>query len=141
VSEGRGIDLRELVAALKHDLGKYVAWRSANLDEAAWTGPLPAELVEALRADVLRTRGEEPAWDVWRRLTAALPRPLPEPELVAVERAVEVLRANEAALRDHDTRALTAARGEIRAAQQRIREELRELQRRLAAAASDEGEV
>jgi hypothetical protein len=130
------IELRELVAALKHDLGKYVAWRSANLDEAAWSGPIRSDLVEALRADLLRTRGDEPAGEVWRRLTAALTRPLEHAELVAVERAVETLRGCEVALRSDDTSALARARADIRAAQRRIRDELRDLQRRLAASAS-----
>ena len=44
------------IAALKHDLGKYVAWMSANLDEACWRGPVRDELIDALSRDLLRTR-------------------------------------------------------------------------------------
>jgi hypothetical protein len=128
---GEEIELRELVASLKHDLGKSVAWRSANLDEAAWTGPVTDELVEALRADILRTRGDDPAWAVWRRLSAPLPRPFAEPELAEVERAIERLRTHEAALREADRVVLARARADIREAQRTIREALRGLQRRL----------
>ena len=42
---------RERAAALKHDLGKYVAWRSANLPESAWSGELDATTRDALQAD------------------------------------------------------------------------------------------
>lgn len=126
--------MRERAAALKHDLGKYVAWRSANLDEAAWTGPVTDELLEALRADVLRTRsgrgGNETAWDVWLRLTTDLPRPLQDPELAVVEAAVEQLREHEVALRQGDVAALVGGRSAIRAAQQRIRAALRDFHRR-----------
>ena len=45
-------DLRERAAALKHDLGKYVAWTSANLEDDVWDGPVRPELVDALRRDV-----------------------------------------------------------------------------------------
>lgn len=125
----------ERAAALKHDLGKYVAWRSANLDEGAWTGPVTTELVDALRADLLTTRAagdrSECAWEVWARLTSDLSRPLEEPELVRVEQAVERLRAFETALRERDHAALATGRQQIRSAQMDIREALRGFHRRL----------
>jgi hypothetical protein len=128
--------MRERVAALKHDLGKYVAWTSANLDEEAWTGPVGDTLLEALRGDLLETRkredGAEAAWDVWVRLTDDLPRPLDIEELAAVERAVATLRAAAPALRAGDHGALAEIRGDVREAQLRIRQELSALNRRLA---------
>jgi hypothetical protein len=133
--------MRERAAALKHDLGKYVAWRSVNLGEDAWTGPLTDDLVDALRADLLATRSagdrHESAWQVWARLSADLPRPLPEPELVVVERAVEDLRGFEQALREGDRETLTAGRETIRAAQARIREALRDFHRRMMRAQTE----
>ena len=129
--------LREVVAALKHDLGKYVAWRSANLEDSVWEGEVTDEWVDALRADLLTTRttrdgAEETAWDVWVRLAGELERPL-EAELASVEQAVTALRESLAPLRAGDRKALAAMRGTIREAQGTIRAELRALQRRLAA--------
>jgi hypothetical protein len=124
------VDMRERVAALKHDLAKYVAWRSANFDDAAWSGPLTDDFAQALQADVLRTRGDDPAWVVWQRWAAELPAPSGEPELVAVAEAVAELEALEPALRAGGD-ALARARPTIRAAQQRIRSELAGLHRRL----------
>jgi len=124
-------ELAEWVAALKHDLAKYVAWRSANYPDAAWDEPMSDEFAAALREDVLRTKGASSAWQVWDRAAAGLRGPLPHPELVAVAGAVEVLRGHESALRGPDP-ALAAARGEIRDAQQTIRSQLRDLHRRLA---------
>ncbi|MEM9461082.1 MAG: hypothetical protein AAGF11_43360 [Myxococcota bacterium] len=128
--------MRERVAALKHDLGKYVAWQSANFDDDAWTGEMSVTLADALRADVLRTReraeGNQAAWEVWAAHTEDLPRPLAEPELRVVEAAVQVLRSYENALRAEQLDALGAARPAIRKAQQDIRAALRDLHRRLA---------
>ena len=131
--------LRELVGALKHDLGKYVAWISANLEPGVWDGPATVELLDALVSDVLETRrrpgGVEAAWEVWARLRAeisALPGdPLAEPELVRVAAAVERLRLAQSALRERDLEALTCHRASIRGAQTEIRTALRELHRRL----------
>lgn len=132
---GEELSLRERVAALKHDLGKYVAWTSANLEEDQWTGPVEAGLVDALRGDVLETRKHggkvEAAWDVWERLTADLDRPLEVPELAAVDEAVSSLRGAESALRSRDVGALEDLRGDIRDAQQLIRQQLSSLHRRL----------
>ena len=125
-------DLRERVAAIKHDLAKYVAWRTANFDDGAWEGPLTADFIEAVQADVLRTRGDDPAWVVWDRWTEALGGTLPEPELRDVADAVDVLRGVEAAVRSGGDD-LAAARPQIRAAQARIRSALRDLHRKLAA--------
>ncbi len=127
--------MRERAAALKHDLGKYVAWQSANFDDDAWNGPMPEELADALRSDVLRTRqrsdGDLAAWDVWVSHTEDLPTPLPEPELQVVDAAIATLRSHEAALRADDPSALAQARPEIRRAQQDIRAALRDLHRRM----------
>jgi hypothetical protein len=127
-------ELLEQVAALKHDLGKYVAWTSANLDDALWDGPLGEDLISALRADLLETRkhGErrEAAWDVWRSYESALPRPL-EPELEAVASAVAELERVGAALVAEDRQAIADARPRIRSAQQSIRRQLLDLHRRL----------
>lgn len=128
-------DLIEIVAALKHDLGKYSSWMSANLSDEEWGGPLSDALVDALRRDLLRTRTRrdgtpESAWGVWDRLRLELPSPLPAPELEAVEAAVEVLRGAERALRE-DREALSALRPSLRGAQREVRGELLRLHRRL----------
>lgn len=126
------------VAVLKHDLGKYVAWMSANLDDGYWTGPVRDELIDALSRDLLRTRTPqegppEPAWAVWDRLSAGLPTPWTAPELARVHEAVAVLRGAEPALRARDRVALAAVRGDLRAAQRTIRTALQQLHRRLQA--------
>jgi hypothetical protein len=130
-------DLLEQVAALKHDLGKYVAWTSANLDDAVWEGPTPQridELVAALRADLLETRKHgdhcESAWEVWRAHLSQLPQPL-EPELEAVAHAVAELERVGPALASGDVEMIIRERGSIRAAQQDIRQQLLNLHRRL----------
>jgi hypothetical protein len=127
-------DLLEQVAALKHDLGKYVAWTSANLDDALWDGPVAEELLTALRADLLETRKHgdrsEAAWEIWQAHVDSLPRPL-EPELVAVATAVAELERVGAALIEDDRETLARVRSSIRAAQQDIRLQLRNLHRRL----------
>jgi len=128
-------DLIEVVAALKHDLGKYSSWMSANLSEEEWGGTLSDVLVEALRRDLLRTRTRrdgtsETAWEVWDRLREDLPRPLPARELEVVEAAVDVLRGAEFALRE-DSDALFALRASLRDAQRQLRSELLRLHRRL----------
>lgn len=129
-------DLLEQVAALKHDLGKYVAWTSANVDDALWDGPIADDLVSALRADLLETRKHgdrrESAWEVWRSFEHALPRPL-EPELVAVADAVAQLERCGPALVADDREAIAQARSDIRVAQQDIRRQLLVLHRRLLA--------
>lgn len=137
-SEPTASELAQHVAVLKHDLGKYVAWMSANLDEALWHGPVHDDLIDALIRDLLRTRTPmegppEPAWALWDRLSAGFPRPLPAPELVQVDEAVGVLRGAESALRARDRAALAAVRGDLRAAQRTIRAALQQLHRRLQA--------
>jgi hypothetical protein len=125
----------ELAAALKHDLGKYVAWRSVNLAESEWTGALQPALGDALCADLLRTRegpeGVESAAMVFARLTASWSQPWPE-ELAAVATAVATLQSLEPALRACDQAAIARARPEIRAAQATIRAQLAALHRRIA---------
>jgi hypothetical protein len=129
-------DLRERVAALKHDLAKYVAWRSANLGDDAWRLPLGAHAIESLQRDILETRtrrdgAAEAAWEIWDRLLggAALPE---LPEIRRAAAAVELLRAAEGPLRAGDAAALSARVAELRGAQAEIRAALRELTRRLA---------
>lgn len=135
----QGVAMQERAAALKHDLGKYVAWRSANFDDSAWTGALDDELLAALQADLLCTRqrpgGDQAAWEVWAEHTRDLPLPLPEPELRTVAAAVEALRVHEPALRAADRAELARVRPAIRKAQAEIRGALRDLHRRLLAGA------
>lgn len=128
---GSDLDLRELVAALKHDLAKYVAWRSANYPDDAWEGPLQDDFVASLQDDVLRTKGDLSAWQVWDEAAGSLGEPLPHPELEAVAAAVDVLRGHETALRGGN-QALAEARASIRDAQMAIRSQLRDLHRKLA---------
>ncbi|HFE44914.1 MAG TPA: hypothetical protein ENJ18_05380 [Nannocystis exedens] len=135
-------DLVEIVAALKHDLGKYSSWISANLEDCEWRSPLSDRCVDALRRDLLCTRthrdgSPESAWEVWARVSAPLPRPLPAPELTLVERAVDELKAAEVALRAADRVALAELSGALRGAQQTIRRELLRLHRRLRAGDRD----
>jgi hypothetical protein len=131
---GAATDMREWAAALKHDLGKYVAWRSANLSDAAWSGALDDLAAASLRADILATREvggtQESAWALFDRLTQPWPRPWPR-ELEAVAAAVDLLRGYGAVLVADDRAAIAAARGDIRSAQQTIRAELASLHRRL----------
>ncbi len=128
-------ELRETVAALKHDLAKSVAWRSANLEPGAWAAPMDAACVDALVGDLLFTRRRagsvESAWQVWERLSADLVQPYASVELTRVAAAIEVLRGMEPILRSRDVASLEAAGGEIRAAQSVIRHELAALHRRL----------
>lgn len=127
---------REIAAALKHDLAKYVAWRSANLDESAWVGPLEDLAFTSIRDDVLATSrngdATQSAWEVFARHMTGWPGALPA-ELDATAAAVAQLRDLEQALRSDDRAAIALARPIIRAAQSTIRRELAGLCRRLAA--------
>ncbi len=127
-----GLELRELVADLKHDLAKYVAWRSANYGDDAWEGPMTDDFAAALQDDVLRTKGDLSAWQVWDAARGGLGDPLPHPQLREVDAAVALLQTHETALRGGGE-ALAAVRAEIRGAQQTIRSQLRDLHRTLAA--------
>jgi hypothetical protein len=126
---------RERIAALKHDLGKYVAWQSVNLPEEAWTGAPSAALVDALVADVLSTRrtdaGAMAAWEVFAEHTRDVARPWPAPELALVEDAVGRLQSCAHALATRDLVAIAACAPAIREAQAIIRRELAALHRRL----------
>jgi len=132
------IEQYERASALKHDLGKYVAWMSANFPDEAWIAPLENDFVAALQRDVLQTRkraGEpEAAWEVWARLTDGLGRPFGEDELNRVDLAVAELRLAERALRDDDRPALVQLCPRLRVAQREIRAQLRAYHRRLARA-------
>ncbi len=131
-AQNEALKVRERVADLKHDLAKYVAWRSANYGDEAWEGPLTDDFVAALQDDVLRTKGDLSAWQVWDAARPDLGDPLPHAALRDVHDAVQVLRSHEMALRGGGA-PLAAARAEIRGAQQSIRSRLRELHRTLAA--------
>jgi hypothetical protein len=113
-------------AALKHDLAKYVAWRSANLGDDAWVGPLSDEWVSAIRDDLLATRTRdgqaECASEVWARLGVPLRREASSTELDTIAGAMEIVARAEAALRAEDRAQLSALRGDLRDAQQRIRQ-------------------
>lgn len=126
--------LREWAATLKHDLGKYVAWRSANLADAAWTGALDELTATSIRDDILATRDSggrrESAWTLFDRLTQPWPRPWPA-ELDAVQVAVAVLRELATPLEADDRAVIATSRERIRAAQTTIRTELAALHRRL----------
>ncbi len=132
---------RDRVAALKHDLGKYVAWMSANLEDEAWRDPHSELLTTALRRDLLRTRtrvdgSPEAAWEVWARLAGDLPGRLPvvlQEHAAALEKvasAVATLQRHESAVRAGGA-ALVAHGESIRAAQRTIRAELRSLHKAL----------
>ncbi|MEZ4427559.1 MAG: hypothetical protein R3A51_07725 [Nannocystaceae bacterium] len=128
-------EFRERVAALKHDLGKYVAWMSANFPADAWEPPLEDAVLDALQRDLLATRRRadgtpEAAWEVWERLSGDLERPLAD-ELARVADAVSALRSIEPSLRARDRAALADHAPAIQEAQRTIRDELRALQRRL----------
>ncbi len=131
----------ERVAALKHDLGKYVAWMSANLDDATWGDPDSELLTNALQRDLLRTRtrvdgSPEAAWEVWARLAGDLPKRLPAAlqehaaALGRVASAVETLKRHELAVRAGGAAVLPHTES-IRGAQRMIRAELRSLHRAL----------
>lgn len=123
--------LEEIVADLKHDLAKYVAWRSANYGPEQWDGPMTAEFVAALQADILHTRGERPAWEVWDEAVGGLRGKELPVELQAVAVEVDRLRQLEGALRRGDPGELAPHRGTIAEAQQAIRAQLARLHRRL----------
>jgi len=103
--------------AAKHDLGKYVAF------QLRWLAPdaSPAELLDALRADVLQTRrgpdGIESAPELWDRLRPPLAALGPDPDLQAVDRAVAALAAAAPAIADGsiDAPAMQAAADHARA--------------------------
>lgn len=113
-------------AALKHDLAKYVAWRSANLPEEAWTGPLTEDWLGAVRSDLLTTRTREgrpeSASEVWARLGTPLREEASSPELETIESAMRVVTRAELALRADDRHELAALRTDLREAQRSIRE-------------------
>ncbi len=128
--------LREAVAALKHDLAKYVAWSSANLEDSHWTSPASEELMQALTRDLLSTRTTregrvESAWEVWRRFAPRF-ADCDFEELGLVADAVERLEGVEPALRARDHLAVGERCQDVRDAQMSIRQHVRDLQRRLA---------
>jgi hypothetical protein len=69
-------------AKVKHDLGKGVAWWSANLEASDWSDSDGSRLREALVNDLLATRrvngaAVESVWEVWSGLLALSPSPWP----------------------------------------------------------------
>ncbi len=129
-------DVRARVDGLRHDLGKYVAWISANLPDEAFGPPPSDEAVAALRADVLATRRDRSgrplaAWEVYERWVTGLGDERVLAALAPVARAVDTLRAAGPALAGEDEAALAAHIPAIRAAQRVIRTKLRALSRSL----------
>lgn len=118
-----------LLEDLRHDLGKYVCF------ETRFAGPEAdlATLRAALKADLLATRRHgarvEAAWELWERLrTAAVQGGLPErdPDVVALDRAVGLLRAADL---DGDRPALDAAAAQaeqVRQATRRLHDRARQ---------------
>lgn len=101
----KGPDQRETMAALRHDLGKYVCFEARWLGEDAGAEALR----DALRADLLRTRrgptGEEPAAAIWARLRPGTPAGPDRDEVEArvaalAGRAGRLAEADEAELRE-----------------------------------------
>ncbi|MCK6504791.1 hypothetical protein L6R53_15535 [Myxococcota bacterium] len=121
-----------LLEDLRHDLGKYVCF------ETRFAGPdadLPT-LRAALRADLLATRRHgarvEAAWELWARLrTAAVQGGLPaqDPDVEALDQALDLLRAADL---DGDRAALDA----VAAQAERVRALTRRLHDRARQAAS-----
>jgi len=128
--------VRACVDGLRHDLGKYVAWISANLPDEAFGPPPSPEAVAALQADVLATRRDRSgrplaAWEVYERWVAGIADEDVRAALAPVTRAVDTLRAAGPALARGDGSALAAHIPAIRAAQRVIRAKLRALSRSL----------
>lgn len=125
------------VSALKHDLGKYIAWRSINFSDAAWQQePFAEELMNALIQDILCTRTNscgtfEPAWVIWERLANQFQRPFLFAELTEVETAVHTLRVFAPLLMAKKVAEIFHVRFEIRNAQQLIRSRLQHLHKML----------
>lgn len=122
---------REAAAAARHDLGKYICF---NL---RFAGPSAsdAELLEALRADLLSTRsgpqGDVDALAVWAGLAPGLAPLRPDPDLDAVDAALaeltpqlDALRAG--ALDRPDLEALALCARRVQAALNRLHSRLKE---------------
>jgi hypothetical protein len=88
-----GMSLLDAAKAAHHDLGKYVRFEQRWLPE----GCSDAELLDALRADVLETRrgrtGVESAPQLWARLRPALQDLADRAEMQQVDAATAVLAA------------------------------------------------
>ena len=134
---GFSSSLTERLMSLKHDLGKYVAWQSANLDDEEWRDG-SARLTAAVRRDILGTRPtrdgvRRPAWVIYEAgvegMTAA-EREQSAPELGRIEAHVRWMESlgerltSGAALDDREVRM------RMLAAQREIRASLRELVQR-----------
>ena len=130
-------DLVDRICALKHDLGKYVAWRSANLTEEEWRDAGP-EAQAAVRNDILRTKTlgdgtELSAWMVLRMSLDAFSdheRTVASPELNLVCRNVEVLESLEGDIVSGDAVVHQEIQTRLRQAQAEIRNSLSALVRR-----------
>lgn len=116
------MSLREAAARARHDLGKYVAM------QVRWVGVdgPPIELREALRSDLLRTRGGEGVAAVWASLRA----PLAECGVERIDAlvgqlaaaAVSLEKMDETTLRD-TARAALAVGEELRALASRVKDD------------------
>jgi hypothetical protein len=122
--------LTERLMSLKHDLGKYVAWHSANLEDEEWRDG-SVRLTAAVQRDVLSTRTTsdglaQPAWVVFEACVEGMTdveRERCAPELARVDAHVRWMKSIGAGLTsgesldDHEIRAqMLSAQGEIRGA-------------------------
>ena len=129
--------LTERLMSLKHDLGKYVAWQSANLEEAEWREG-SARLTRAVQQDVLGTRttrggASQPAWIVYEMGVAGMSlaeREQTSPELGRVEERVRWMQSIEGGLTSGDALNDRELRAKMQEAQQEIRACLSALVRR-----------
>jgi hypothetical protein len=129
--------LTERLMSLKHDLGKYIAWQSANLEETEWRDG-SARLTRAVQRDVLGTRtsrdgANQPAWVVYEAGVAgmsAAEREQTSPELGRVEARVRWMQSIEGAITSGDALSDRNVRAEMQGAQREIRACLSALVRR-----------
>lgn len=118
------MDLLEAADRVRHDLGKYVAFSLRFLPEA----PSDAELREALRDDLCRTRrdasGARDVGEVWADVRRSLPTEDPSfsAHVAALDAAVAGLVATAARLDALDRPALELLAEEARAAAGAARE-------------------
>ena len=120
--------------SLKHDLGKYVAWRSANFSSEEWQRG-GAQVFASVREDILHTRkcadgSSMPAWAVFDAAESQMSerdRVTAAPELAQVRGRVRWLESVRDDIADDAKLGDPAFRDAIAAAQQEIRAELARL--------------
>lgn len=129
--------LTQRFMSLKHDLGKYIAWQSANVEEEEWwTGS--ERLTASIQRDLLRTRTSrdgvpQPAWDVYDEWFCALTdeeRTQAAPVLGRVAAQVRWMESIAAQISSGEALDDPAIRRRIKDAQREIRDTLRDLVRR-----------